>query len=82
MEVIVTYKDYLTKREDYLKKEIAESEKKLKEFPQGDIYITKNRNASNWYLKTEIKGKTEKKYLSKGRRAEAEKYANKKYISL
>lgn len=77
-----TYKDELTKRKDYLTKEIAESEKKLKRFPQGEIYITKNRNASNWYLKKEIKGKTEKRYLAKKQRVIAETYANKKYISL
>ena len=61
-----------------LDSEIQELQSKLKQFPKGKLFCTKNRQYFKWYI---TDGKTQT-YLPKSKRSLAEKLATKKYLSL
>lgn len=61
-----------------LASQIKELQSKLKHFPEGKIFCTKNRQYFKWYV---TDGKTQT-YLPKNQRPLAEKLATKKYLSL
>ena len=61
-----------------LDSEIQELQTKLKQFPKGKLFCTKNRQYFKWYV---TDGKTQT-YLPKSKRSLAEKLAAKKYLSL
>ena len=61
-----------------LDSQIKELQSKLKEFPAGKIFCTKNRQYYKWYT---TDGKTQT-YLPKSERQLAEKLTAKKYLSL
>ena len=60
-----------------LEEQINELEQKLKEFPEGKLFITRNGNRYKWY---QTDGHTQV-YLSKKERGFAEQLAVKKYLS-
>lgn len=57
---------------------IKELQSKLKQFPEGKLFCTKNRQYFKWYV---TDGKTQT-YIPKNKRPLAEKLAAKKYLSL
>ena len=71
------YERMLTER-NRLDSEIKELQSKLKQFPDGKLFCTKNRQYFKWYT-TDGKHQT---YLPKKMRPLAEKLAAKKYLSL
>ena len=71
------YERMLAER-NHLDSEIKELQSKLKQFPDGKLFCTKNRQYFKWYT-TDGKHQT---YLPKKMRPLAEKLAAKKYLSL
>ena len=70
--------DRMLAEHDRLDSEIQELQTKLKKFPKGKLFCTKNRQYFKWYI---TDGKTQT-YLPKSKRSLAEKLATKKYLSL
>lgn len=70
--------DRMLAEHDRLDSEIQELQTKLKKFPKGKLFCTKNRQYFKWYI---TDGKTQT-YLPKSKRSLAEKLAVKKYLSL
>lgn len=61
-----------------LEKEIRKIDNKLKSFPKGKMYITRNGKYSKWYYS--VNDKSKPIYIPKKKRQIAEQYAQKKYL--
>ena len=61
-----------------LEKEIRKIDKKLRSFPAGKMFITRNGKYSKWYYRTE--DDLSPVYIPKKERKLAERYAQKKYL--
>jgi len=70
--------DRMLAESNRLDSEIQKLQTKLKQFPKGKLFCTKNRQYFKWYI---TDGKTQT-YLPKSKRSLAEKLATKKYLSL
>lgn len=69
--------DRMLAERNRLDSKIKELQNKLNQFPEGKLFISKNKQYYKWYL---TDGKTQT-YLPKSKRAFAEKLAAKKYLS-
>ncbi len=61
-----------------ISRKIEEGLEQISNLPQGEIYITKNKNRIKWYITNEKKTK----YLPKSEKITAEKLVKKKYLKL
>lgn len=76
--MVCTLYEKIVKEEERLKTKIKEIEKQLKLMPKGEIQVVQDRGFQRWYLKEQEK----RTYISKKKRALAEKLAEKKYLSI